>query len=101
MKTEQPTTPPESASSNCYALEPRPWWKRFCSRFFHWHPLAPELPAWAKDGIVVHTSVNFCWKDRLRILLTGNVSVRTWTACENLPGRVETKSSAVAPLENA
>lgn len=83
----------------CFAPDPRPAWKRLVSRFFHWHPYSPDLPEWAKDGITTHVAVNFCWKDRIRILLTGNVSVRTWTACENPPGRVETQSSAIAPFE--
>lgn len=83
----------------CSAPDPRPWWKRKVSRFFRWHSEAPDLPEWAKDGIYTHTSINFSFADRVRILLTGNVSVRSFTACENPPGRLETKTSAVAPFE--
>jgi hypothetical protein len=79
----------------CYALDRRPWWKRRLCRFFDHHPMLPELPEWAKDGIVVNTRINFSMWDRLLILVTGNVSVQSWTACENLPGRVETWSHAM------
>lgn len=83
------------------AMDERPAWKRFASRFFQNHPSSPDIPEWAKDGITTHVEVNFSWKDRLRILLTGNVSVRIWTACENPPGRLETQSHAIAPFETS
>jgi hypothetical protein len=89
-----------AADGACFAPDPRPWWKRVVGRFFRgWHGETPQLPEWAQDGLMVNTEVNFCFADRFRILLTGNVCVRTWTACENPPGRVETQSSAIAPLE--
>lgn len=84
-----------------YALDPRPWWKRLADRCFpSWHGMLPDLPEWAEDGIVIETRVNFSFVDRLRILLTGNLSVKTWTACENFPGRVETQSSAKPTAPN-
>lgn len=93
---------PVLPAATCYALTPHPLWKRILIRFFiGWHPPMPDLPPWAKDGLITCVSVNFCWRDRLRILLTGNVSVKSYTFCENPPGRVETQSSAIAPLENA
>lgn len=93
------SAPSIDQSSGVFGMDPRPWWKRFASRFFHWHSPTPDLPEWAKDGIMTQVAVKFCWKDRLRILLTGNASIRSWTACENPPGRVETTSSAVSPIE--
>lgn len=57
--------------------------------------MPPELPEWAKDGIVINTRINFSFLDRLQILIHGNVSVQSWTACEVPPGRVETNSHAM------
>ena len=96
------TDQPQSlASAACYALDPRPWWKRLADRLFpSWHGMLPDLPEWAKDGIVIETRVNFSFVDRLRILLTGNLSVKTWTACQQPPGRVETQSSAKPTAPN-
>ena len=79
----------------CYAPDERPWWKRKLCRLFGHHPMLSELPEWAKDGIVIDTHINFSFLDRLQILLHGNVSVRTWTAVENAPGRAETSSHAM------
>ena len=93
---EELEAPPVAAATACYALDERPWWKRKLCRFFGHHPMLPDLPEWAKDGIVVNVRINFSLRDRLMIALTGNASVRSWTACENPPGRVETTSHAMA-----
>lgn len=83
----------------CFAQLCWPWWKRaVCKLFPAWHGFAPELPEWAKDGVVTITEVRFSIVDRLRILVTGNLSVKTWTACENLPGRVLTTSASAKPM---
>jgi len=89
--------------TTCYAFaatDQRPWWKRRLCRLFPHHPMLPELPEWAKDGIVVNTRINFSFVERLQILLHGNVSVQSWTACEELPGRVETNSHAMPARPN-
>lgn len=99
MNEEKTTQAPDdcpSDASTCYALDRRPWWKRAINRLFKWHDGTPDLPEWAKDGLMVETNVEWSFVDRIRILLTGNTSIRTWTACENPPGRVVSLSSAVA-----
>lgn len=51
--------------------------------------IPPEWPDWAKDQVVVQVDVQFDWRDRLRLLLSGKLwlTVRTWT--EVPPGRVD------------
>lgn len=95
-------TTPEPTDTCGIAMMPdkRPWIERKLSRLFSWHDFGPDLPEWAKDGLTTTTVSNLCWKDRLRVLMTGNVSVRTWIACENPPGRHETTSSIAFPFRN-
>jgi transposase InsO family protein len=86
----------------CMAPDPTPFWKRHINRLFGpYHPPTPDLPEWATDGVSVDTRVNFSFVDRIRILFSGKVFVRSWTACENPPGRAESTSSAIvqSPFE--
>lgn len=86
-----------NADTNCYFLkDARPLWERVICRIFGCHPSFPDPPKWANDVLVTHVRINFSIKDRLLIALTGNASVKSWTACENRPGRVETGSHAMA-----
>lgn len=87
---------PVADATACYALDDRQWWKRKLCRFFGHHPIQPDLPEWAKDGIVVNVRINFSLRDRFIIALTGNASVRSWVLCENYPGRIEATSHAMA-----
>lgn len=73
-----------------------PWWKKLLRKpFLGWHPYSPDLPQWAKDGIMVDVSVHLSFIDHLRVLCFGKVHVRSWISCEQSPLRTETKSSAV------
>lgn len=87
---------PTEATTGFYAIDDRPRWKIILCRLFSHHPMLPDLPDWAKDGLVTTVRINFSFRDRLLVLLTGNASVRAWSACENPPGRVETDSHAMA-----
>lgn len=51
-----------------------------------------DLPKWAKDRIRSNIEFDFDWRDRLKLLLTGKLSVRIETTCEGLPGRVESET---------
>lgn len=77
------------------AVDPRPMWKRVLSRLWptHHQPL-PELPAWAKDAIVMETVISLSFADRLRVLVSGRVRHRAYTFAENVPGRVESETMA-------
>lgn len=56
-----------------------------------------EFPDWAKDGVCVVTDVHLDWKDRIRVLLRGQLSVKTNTSTENVVGRTETEALVWVP----
>lgn len=70
-------------------------WKLALRKLFRSHPVAPELPKWAADGVITTTLIEFPLKDRLMAALTGRISVRTYTACQKISGRVDTTSHAM------
>lgn len=78
-------------TEGCFVLEKQPLIKRIVNRFFEWHNTTSELPSWAKDGVVIVVDIDLSIKDRILILLTGRASLKTWTACENIPGRISTE----------
>jgi hypothetical protein len=58
-----------------------------------------ELPVWATDAVMVETEVHLDWRDRLRVLVRGQLWVKSQTFTEHKPGRVESVSDvAVAPI---
>lgn len=85
-------------TENVMAFNKQPKWKMFINKFFKWHNISPELPDWAKDGIVTTVCVDLSFKDRLVILLTGRCSIRLYSACENIPGKVETNYTSFISL---
>lgn len=87
---------PQEPENGCQAAPPLPWWQRQVQRFFAHHEPMPDLPSWAKDGVYTHVDVDWDWKDRLRILITGKSSIRAMLACEEPPGRVQPFVSAIA-----
>jgi hypothetical protein len=50
-----------------------------------------DYPEWAKDGIGNRTMVHLDWRDRLKVLLFGQVEVETFTATEEKVGRTESR----------
>lgn len=69
------------------------------AKLWPWRHLDRELPDWAKDEIVCETEIELPLVDRLRVVVSGRMRVRSYTATERLPGRVETQSIAhpIAP----
>lgn len=87
---------PRSSQNGIMECLPRAWWVRLILRCFAWHPpQGMTLPDWAKDRLTVHTEINFSGLDRLLILLTGRVDVRSLTDVENPPGLAVSESSVV------
>lgn len=77
------------------SLDPRPWWKRTAAKMWPWRHLdVPDLPEWAKDAVFVETRVELSFADRLRVLVSGRIRVRSQTLTENAPARCETTSIA-------
>lgn len=53
------------------------------------------LDDWATDAIHIGTVINLTFRDRLRVLIRGRVSVQTVTYTEHRPGRCQTGSRVV------
>lgn len=99
MKTEnelkEKVSSPASPSGACYASDARPRWRRILTKLWPGvHQPVGDLPAWAQDAIYVENRVALSFVDRLRVLLSGRVRVRSQTLTENKPGRVESTSVA-------
>lgn len=96
--TETPSAPDQRGSLDvaaCYALDERPLWKRWLLKIWPWtHQEVGDLPTWAQDAIYCENRVELSFADRLRVLVSGRVRVRSQTLTENKPGRVETVSLA-------
>lgn len=79
-----------------YSTLPWTWrdrlrWKLFPGK----HPEVPMPKDYtAADCLITDTRVGFGWADRIRVLLTGKVMVRTQTATEHAVGRCESTSVA-------
>lgn len=50
-----------------------------------------------EDEIHIITDIKLSWADRLRVLLRGELSLKTRTQTEHLPGRMETVSRVSVP----
>lgn len=73
----------------------RPWWKRVLCRLWPWkHLEVGDLPAWAKDAIYVENRVELSFLDRLRVLVSGRLRVRSRTLTEVPPCRCESTGMA-------
>lgn len=93
--------PEDFIVDGCMMADLRPWWKIKIARLFQWHSPTPDLPEWAKDGIVIQIETKFSIIDRIKLLFTGRLSVRAFVACENPPGRTGTEASVlVQPPES-
>jgi hypothetical protein len=87
MKTEPQAT--------CSAPVALPWWKIPLLKIWPWqHQDLADLPPWAKDALYVENRVELSFADRLRVLLSGRLRVRSRTLTENVPGRVVSDSIA-------
>ena len=94
---ESPNLADSSKSSvvGCFALDERPLWKRSLLKIWPWkHQEVGDLPPWAQDAIYCENRVELSFADRLRVLVSGRVRVRSCTLTEHKPGRVETVSLA-------
>lgn len=86
---------PTLAVGACYTLDSRPLWRRLLTKIWPWkHQEVGDLPTWAQDAIYCENRVELSFSDRLRVLVSGRVRVRSCTLTENKPGRVETTSIA-------
>lgn len=88
----------DNQAESVMMCERAPWRVRLIRKFVGVTPVNHDLPEWAKDGIMVRTHVKFSLRDRIIVALTGNIIIRSWTACENPPGRVETTSDVSPEL---
>ncbi len=85
----------------CSFRDPRAWWQRAISRLWPWtHLHVGDLPPWAQDAIYCDHRVSLSFADRLRVLFSGRLRLRSQTLTEHKPGRVETVSLAhpLAPV---
>lgn len=96
---------PDSAKPETYNVVQEsgwaPWgwrerlrYKLFPSRFV---PL-PEAPAHFKDVLECQTCSVLDWLDRLRVLVTGKIVVKTRTVTEHTIGQSVTSSVCYVPL---
>jgi len=93
MKSQLPKQKPEALCA--LAPENRPRWRATLSRLWPWtHLHVGDLPWWAQDAIYCDHRVSLSFADRLRVLVSGRLRVRSQTLTENKPGRVETISLA-------
>lgn len=51
-----------------------------------------------KDAIYIRTDVRLSWRDRLRILVSGKVSIATVTRTAEIVGPCQTRSICTVPL---
>lgn len=56
-----------------------------------------DLPEWAGDRLTVVTDVQLDLRDRVRVLITGRLSVRTSTDVEHALGRFVTEARVTVP----
>lgn len=81
-------------NEHAYVVEYQGTWrerlrfKLFPSRYC---PL-PEAPASHLDCVVIRTTVVMGWMDRLRVLLSGRLTVETKTVTEHVVGATTTAS---------
>lgn len=87
----------ESGILNYCAPDPRSRYQRWLARFFPAPPwLVPEQP----HGVTTTTDIVLSWADRLRLLVSGHLRVRSVVDVEHDVGRVQqtrTIAYVVAP----
>lgn len=67
--------------------------RRLLRRLFpaeHLHPTDP-LPEWSVGEMFTETIIKLCWRDRLRVLISGKACVQTRTLSSVDPGCVESR----------
>lgn len=69
-------------------------WKLFPSR----HCELPSAPATYQDCVVVRTVAMLSFADRVRVLLSGRLTIETKTVTENIVGAAVTSSVAYPSL---
>lgn len=74
------------------APPPRNWRNQFARMWPSQYHNVPDLPTWAKDAIYCETVVDLSFADRIRVLLSGRLCVRSRTLTETRPGRVQSSS---------
>lgn len=87
----------DAGTLNYCAPDSRSRWQRMLARLFPAPPwLVPEQP----HGVTTTTDVVFSWADRLRVLVSGHICVRSVVDVEHDVGRVQrtrTIAYVVAP----
>lgn len=69
------------AAVGYYAADNRPLWKRWLSRLFpqQYLPIPEDLEGFAASYMVTGVVAHLDWKDRLRVLVSGNLRVEIQT----------------------
>ena len=87
---------------NYFVDTPWTWRERLRFRLFpSRHCELPEAPAHYADCVVVTTTAVLSWADRLRVLISGRLTVQTRTVTENVVGDCRTSSVAFPSLPPA
>ena len=77
----------EEQAQGFMVTDPWTWRDRLRHRLFpDNHCELPEAPAHFEDVLEIRVSVSLSAMDRLRVLLTGKLSVRTRVVCEHAVG---------------
>lgn len=61
-------------------------------------PRPKPAPRWARYSVVVDTTVRLTFRERVILLFTGTLTVRTWNAIEKPPGRIDAASKVYVDL---
>ena len=61
-------------------------------------PRPKPAPRWARYSVVVDTTVRLTFRERVILLFTGILTVRTWNAVEKPPGRIDATSKVYVDL---
>lgn len=78
---------------NYFSETPWTWRDRLRFRLFpSRHCQLPDAPATYADCVVVTTTAVLSWPDRLRVLLSGCLTIQTKTVTENVVGDTKTAS---------
>jgi hypothetical protein len=87
------------SEQNYFVDTPWTWRERLRFRLFPIrHCELPEAPATYADCVVVKTVTSLSLADRVRVLLSGKLTVETRTVTENIVGGTATSSVAYPSL---
>lgn len=82
-----------------YAPDPRPQWKQWLQQKLfprqHFGPVFEPYddPAWAPGECSTHVHITACWRDRLRLLISGRCEVQIRMRTDVPVGRIESRSN--------